>query len=122
MKSPISKTVSIATHPDQATLSKGQKAFNTLIKQIENKRTRLAAWESAMPPYHQKYLSDWVPLIESSADLRTKLVVCLDGAYDQKGFTKTERRSIAGIITELAGELVAARQDAEMKRIYNRCR
>ena len=114
------KTVSIATHPDQATLSKGQKGFNTLIKQIENKRTRLAAWESAMPPYHQKYLSDWVPLMESSADLRTKLVVCLDGAYDQKGFTKTERRTIAGIITDLAGELVAARQDAQMKRIYNR--
>ena len=120
MKRPNRNTVSIATHADQAALSKGQKAFNTLIKQIENKRTRLAAWESAMPPYHQKYLSDWVPLMESSADLRTKLVVCLDGAYDQKGFTKTERRTIAGIITDLAGELVAARQDAEMKRIYNR--
>ena len=73
-----------------------------------------------MPPYHQKYLSDWVPLIEASADLRTKLVVCLDGAYDQKGFTKTERRTLAEIITELAGELVAARNDADMKRIYNR--
>ena len=120
MKRPNRNTVSIATHADQAALSKGQKAFNTLIKQIENKRTRLAAWESAMPPYHQKYLSDWVPLMESSADLRIKLVVCLDGAYDQKGFTKTERRTIAGIITDLAGELVAARQDAEMKRIYNR--
>ncbi len=113
------KTVSIAARPHQAALSKGQTAFNTLIKQIEKKRARLAAWESAMPPYHQKYLSDWVPLIEASADLRVKLVYCLDGAYDQKGFTKTERRTLAEIITELAGELVAARNDAEMKRIYN---
>ena len=120
MKSSPTKTVSIATHSDQATLSKGQKAFNALIKQIEKKRARLAAWESAMPPYHQKYLSDWVPLIEASVDLRTKLVVCLDGAYDQKGFTKTERRTMADVITELAGELVAARDDAEMKRLYNR--
>ena len=120
MNRPPIKTVSMATHPDQATLSKGQKAFNALIKQIENKRARLAAWESAMPPYHQKYLSDWVPLIETSADLRTQLVVCLDGAYDQKGFSKTERRTLAEIITELAGELVAARNDADMKRIYNR--
>ena len=47
-------------------------------------------------------------------------MVCLDGAYDQKGFTKTERRTIAGIITDFTGELVAARQDAQMKRIYNR--
>ena len=120
MKSSPTKTVSIATHSDQATLSKGQKAFNALIKQIEKKRARLAAWESAMPPYHQKYLSDWVPLIEASVDLRTKLVVCLDWAYDQKGFTKTERRTMADVITELAGELVAARDDAEMKRLYNR--
>ena len=120
MRKSAAKTVSIATHADQATLSKGQKAFNALIKQIETKRGRLAAWESAMPPYHQKYLSDWVPLLETSADLRTKLVVCLDGAYDQKGFTKTERRTLADIITELAGELVAARNDAQMKRIYNR--
>ena len=120
MKSPPIKTVSIATHSDQASLSKGQKAFNALIKQIEKKRARLAAWESAMPPYHQKYLRDWVPLIEASADLRVKLVYCLDGAYDQKGFTKTERRAIAKVITELAGELVAVRNDAEMKRIYNR--
>ena len=120
MKSSPTKTVSIATHSDQATLSKGQKAFNALIKQIEKKRARLAAWESAMPSYHQKYLSDWVPLIEASVDLRTKLVVCLDGAYDQKGFTKTERRTMADVITELAGELVAARDDAEMKRLYNR--
>ena len=94
MNRPTIKAVSIATHPDQATLSKGQKAFNALIKQIEKKRVRLEAWENAMPPYHQKYLSEWVPLIEASADLRTKLVVCLDGAYDQKGFTKTERRTI----------------------------
>ena len=120
MRKSAAKTVSIATHADQATLSKGQKAFNALIKQIETKRGRLAAWESAMPPYHQKYLSDWVPLLETSSDLRTKLVVCLDGAYDQKGFTKTERRTLADIITELAGELVAARNDAQMKRIYNR--
>ena len=102
------KNISIATHPDQATLSKGQKAFSALIKQIEKKRGRLAAWQSAMPPYHQKYLSDWVPLMKSSADLRTKRVVCLDGAYDLKGFTKTERRTIAGVITDLAVELVAA--------------
>ena len=120
MTKPTIKTVSIATRAEQAILSKGQKAFNALIKQIEKKRGRLAAWETAMPPYHKKYLSDWVPLLETSADLRTKLVVCLDGAYDQKGFTKTERRTLAGIITELAGDLVAALQDAEMKRIYNR--
>ena len=114
------KTVNIATGNHQPQLSKGQKVFNNLIKQIEKKRARLAAWERAVPPYQQKYISEWVPLIDALADLRNKMVHGLDGAYDQKGLSKTERRLIADLITELAGELVAARSDPEMKGIYNK--
>lgn len=114
------KTVSIATGNDQSRLSKGQKAFNALIKQIEKKRTRLAAWEAAIPPYQRKYASELEPLFEDSENLQVKMVHCLDRASDQKGLTRTERRTIASVITELAGGLVAARDDAELKAIYNR--
>ncbi len=114
------KTVSIAKGHHASNLSKGQKAFNSLIKQIEKKRARLAAWASAVPPYQQKYASEWVPLIDSLVELRIKLVHCLDDTFGQKGLTKTERRRIADLITDLAGELVAARNDPEMKAIYNR--
>lgn len=113
------KTVSIATGHQASNLSKGQKFFNNLIKQIEKKRAQLAAWEGAVPRYQQKYVSEWVPLIDSLVELRTKLVRCLDDAFGQKGLTKTERRRVADLITELAGELVAARNDPEMKTIYN---
>lgn len=37
----------------------------------------------------------------------------------QKGLSKTDRRTIANLITELAGELVAARNDPKIKAIYN---
>jgi hypothetical protein len=113
-------TVSIATGHEQSHLSKGQKAFNTLIKQIEKGRARLAAWEAAIPPYQRKYTSDLVPLVEDWVDLQVRMVHCLDRAGDQKGLTKTERRMIASLITELAGELVAGRDDAELKAIYNK--
>ena len=113
------KIVSSATGHQQANLSKGQKVFNNLVKQIEKMRTRLAAWERAVPSYQQKYINEWAPLIESSMDLRSKLVYCLDQAYDQRGLTKTDRRAIANLITELAGELVAARNDPQMKALYN---
>lgn len=113
------KIVSSATGHQQANLSKGQKVFNNLVKQIEKMRTRLAAWERAVPSYQQKYINEWAPLIESSMDLRSKLVCCLDRAYDQRGLTKTDRRAIANLITELAGELVAARNDPQMKTLYN---
>jgi hypothetical protein len=114
------KTVSIATGHDPSRLSKGQRAFNALIKQIEKRRTDLAAWEAAIPPYQQKYASGLVPLVEASVDLQVKLVHCLDRASDQKGLTGPERRKIASVITELAGELAAERDDAELKAIYNR--
>ena len=114
------KTVSIATGYDQSRLSRGQKTFNALIKQIEKKRTRLAAWEAAIPPYQRKYAGELEPLFEDLENLQVKMVHCLDRASDQKGLTKSERRTIASVITGLAGELVAARDDAELKAIYNR--
>lgn len=63
------KTVSIATDHDKLLLSKGQKAFNKLIKQIEQKRAQLASWETVVPPYQQKYTREMLPLVEASAEL-----------------------------------------------------
>jgi RNA polymerase-interacting CarD/CdnL/TRCF family regulator len=114
------KTVAVVTSHDQRHLSKAQKAFNVLIKQIESQRVRLGAWEAAIPRYHQKYSSELVPLVEGSVDLQVELVHCLDRASAQKGLSKTERRMISSLITELAGELVACHNDAELKAIYNR--
>lgn len=112
------KAVRIAADPSQ--LSKAQKAFNTLIKQIENKRARLAAWETAIPSYQQKYLSELVPLVDTSVDLQVEMVHCLDRAYDKKGLSKTERRMIADLIADLAGEIVAERDDAGLRAVYNK--
>lgn len=43
------KSVSIAPDHNTPTLSKGQKAYNTLIRQIENRRARLSAWDAVGP-------------------------------------------------------------------------
>ncbi len=120
MSSPRTKSVSIVTGNDQAPLSNGQKAFNSLIKQIEKKRTQLAAWEAALAAYRQKYAVELAPLIEATQDLQAKIVYGLDRAITLKGLTKSERRQLAELITELAGELVDARDDAELKTIYNK--
>jgi len=114
------RSISIASDHNQSNLSKGQKAFNTLIKQIEKRRARLSAWEAAMPAFHRKYVSQFAPLEQTSIDLRTKLVHRLDQAYPQKDLTKSERRTIADLISDLAGELVAQSDDPELKSIYNR--
>jgi len=112
--------LSIAAQQDQATLSKGQKAFNKLIQQIEKKRALLAAWEEVIPAFRKKYAEQLQPLIDSSAELQVQLVHALDRAMALKGLTKTERGFMAGLITDLAADLLSERDDAELKAIYNR--
>lgn len=114
------RPISIASDQDKSNLSKGQKAFNTLIKQIEKRRTRLSAWEAAIPAFHQKFVSKFVPLEQACTDLRIKLVHHLDQAYAQKGLTKSERGTIADLIIDLAGDLIAQSDDPDLKTIYNR--
>jgi len=114
------KSISIVTDQKQPQLSKEQKAFNNLIKQIDTKRARLAAWQEIIPAYQRKYASELDPLIKTTQDLEIELVHCLDRVSDQKGITKTERCKIADLISELAGGLAAERDDADLKNIYNK--
>jgi hypothetical protein len=114
------RLVSIVADRNQPQLSKGQKAFNALIGQIEKRRARLTAWEAVMPAFHEKYMGKFVPLQHKSMELRTRLVHRLDQAHDQKGLSKGERRVIADLIGDLARELVATGDDPELKAIYDR--
>jgi hypothetical protein len=115
-----SRLISIVPDGNQPQLSKGQKAFNALIGQIEKRRVRLSAWEAVMPAFQQKYMSKLAPLQHKSIELRTRLVHRLDQAHGQKGLSKGERRVIADLAAGLAGELVAAGDDPELKAIYDR--
>lgn len=114
------QAVVIGSGADKPQLSKAQKAFNTLIKQIENERARLLAWETAIPAYQKKYTTEMLPLVAVSEDLRVEMVHCLDRACERKDLSKAERRKLARLIAELVGPLVAARADAELKAIYNK--
>ncbi|BBP02463.1 J domain-containing protein [Sulfuriferula nivalis] len=114
------KAISITTGQNQSTLSRTQKTFNTLIKKIEDKRTYLAAWQEIIPHYQKRHVSELLPLIESATKLQVEMVLCLDRAYDQKGLTATERREVAFLISDLAGDLAADLGDEQMKRLYNK--
>jgi hypothetical protein len=112
--------VSIAPSQDnpEPALSKGQKAFNSLIKQIEKRRKRLAAWETVTPAFQQRYVNELLSLEQTSTDLQIQMVHCLDRTYKHKDLTKTERRKVAAVIIDLAGDLVE--EDEGLKAIYNK--
>ncbi len=43
-------------------LSKAQKAFNALLKKIDEKRASLAAWQDIIPAWQKEYARDFIPL------------------------------------------------------------
>ena len=114
------QALSIVTNPEHPHLSKEQKAFNTLIKKIEEKRAKLAAWQAFIPAYQKKHASEYIPLVDTSQDLQIELVHCLDRACDKKGLTSRERSMIHDLISRMAGELAAERNDEELKNLYNK--
>lgn len=114
------KSLSIVTGKDHPHLSKEQKAFNALIKKIDGKRASLAAWQEIIPAYQKKYACDFIPLVETSQEIQIELVHYLDRASDQKGLTSPERRMIHDLISRMAGNLAAERNDEKLKAIYNK--
>jgi len=103
---------------DAPTLSKGQKSFNALIKQIENRRKRLADWETATTQFQTRYASEFLPLKRTSTNLKIRMAHSLDQAYEHGGLTKPERRKISALIIELTGDLID--EDASLKTLYNK--
>jgi hypothetical protein len=118
------RSVSIAHDHDKPalSLSKGQKAFNSLIKQIEKRRRRLRAWETVTPTFQQQYVNELLPLEQTSTTLQIRMVHCLDRAYEQRELTKAERRKMAIVIANLAGDLIDEDEDEGkvMKAIYDK--
>lgn len=103
---------------DARPLSKGQRSFNALIKQIENRRGRLADWEATATQFQARYAGEFVPLKRTRTELQIRMVRSLDLAYEHEGLTKPERRKISALIVDLAGSLI--NEDAGLKPIYNK--
>ncbi len=102
-----------------APLNKDQKAFNTLIKKIDARRTELADWGEAISLFKQQYVSELLPLQDRETALHIQLARSLDMAHGQKGVTKGEKRKLSAMIAELAQVVLARKDDDEIKALYN---
>ncbi|AOJ27473.1 molecular chaperone DnaJ [Burkholderia seminalis] len=112
--------VVIAPGHEAASLSKAQKTFNTLVKQIEQRRERLGAWDAVMPAFQKKFVDGLLPLEQASTALRIRLLNLLDDAFLQKGLSKAEQCTLSALIADMARNLLDFSDDAQLKIIYNR--
>ncbi|MGV8893536.1 MAG: molecular chaperone DnaJ [Burkholderiaceae bacterium] len=120
MKTSSSKVVKITQKTSSASLSRAQKLFNKLIKKIEVQRQQLRAWQTAIPLYQQKHAGEFAPLLETYDQHRAQLVALFDRAYHDKIFSKTDREKLADIISHIASELLAQKDDLELKSLFNK--
>ena len=111
---------SLAIATSDGALSKGQKSFNSQIKQIEKLRAQLAAWEAAAPSYLKKYTRDLLPLVDVAKECQIKMVHGLDVASTLQGLSKRERQTISEIIVALTGKLIGEDDKVELKALYNK--
>ncbi|WP_193101803.1 J domain-containing protein [Burkholderia sp. Z1] len=112
--------VAIAPHHETASLSKAQKTFNTLVKQIEQRRERLGAWDAVLPVFQKKFVDGLLPLEQASTALRIGMLHRLDDAFLQKGLSKAEQRTLSELIVDMARNLLDVSDDPQLKVIYNR--
>jgi hypothetical protein len=117
----VEKSVAITAQRDAPKLSRGQKTFNGLVKEIEGRRAVLRAWEQTSISYQTKCVEELLPLERRFSQLQLKMVHSLDQAWDQKGLNKSEKRMISEMVTTLAGAMLDENSDqADLKAIYNK--
>lgn len=103
----------------EAPLSKEQKAFNNLVAKLDKARKKLAGWRETLEVFHRRCVGELEPREARQAELQAGLARALHAAHGQKGVTAAERRKLSLLIVELAASVLEARDDAEMKALYN---
>lgn len=114
------KAVKIVIAPAKTELSKAQKAFNRLIKQLEVQRTRLAEWEAVSATVQERYRTEMLPLLDKFTDLQIQMVRSLDRVSGRKGLTKSECKLVSELLCDVILDIQQRREDDELKVLYQK--
>jgi hypothetical protein len=117
----ISNTsISISSKKDDPILSREQKQFNKLIKDIDKERAHLILWKDLIPKYQQVYANDFCPLIDEMRQLKSNFVKLLDQMHTSGRLTKPEKAKVSGIICSMIDDLIDPNDQNDLKEIYNK--
>jgi hypothetical protein len=104
----MSKPTTLQIRPAAADppLTPEQRKFNQLVRKIEQARAELLAWQEQVPLFAQAHAQRMRPLLEEMAACRRQLVLHLDALLAQKGWTRTERRTMRQCLCNMVGDLI----------------
>ena len=86
------------TKQQETPLSKEQKQFNKLNSQIAKEKEQLLNWQNRISEFKIVFANELTPLQSQHDKLRAQLVYLLDEIYDNKLFTKNERKKMLYIV------------------------
>lgn len=96
-----------------------QQRFKRLLEKVDRLRQRLHAWKDQRPNI-DRAIAAYAGLFEQQSRLAREMVTLLDRSYANTGFSKAHRKTLAAVISSLAGELLEQGGHDDLKSIYNR--
>jgi hypothetical protein len=105
--------------PSDRPLTPAQRKFNQLVRKIEQARAELLAWQEMVPAFAQAHAQRARPLLAEISACRREVAVKLDAMLAAGKWTKTERRTISGIVCDVVAGLIEDEpaDDAELARL-----
>ncbi|MBK7613098.1 MAG: hypothetical protein IPJ08_01205 [Burkholderiales bacterium] len=83
-----------------------RKRFNSLVRQIEQARQGLVAWQDNIALFAQAHAQLQVPMLQGLQALRRRWAFALDAAPARKGWTRDQRQTPQALACDAAGELL----------------
>jgi hypothetical protein len=105
---------------DSLLLTKSQKTFQKLIKDIDTKRQILADWEAVSVLHQQKLQTQFMPLWEKCNAKREALLLAMDQAHGYKGLSKTAKKRLEELICLVAEKHLSGESNDTVKELYAR--
>jgi hypothetical protein len=85
-----------------APLTPEQKRFNTLLRQIEQGRAALRAWQEAIPPFRESHHQLLGPLQEQLRAAQRAWLLALD-ASGHRGWSRADHETRSELLSDIAG-------------------
>jgi hypothetical protein len=123
------EALSITPAGEDRTLTRDQKRFNTLVRQIGQARAALKAWQDSLERCGPAQLQAVQQLEAQLRTARCQWVFALDAAAARKGLTRAEHETLSDLVSEAAAELLGLGGivsgggdggDAQLKAVFTR--
>ena len=112
--------ISIKNNSEDVVLQKEQKRFNKLTADISRRRRELLELNDAIAQLKINYVKKIVPVQNKHSELIQEMIYLADENFDNKIFTKADRKSICVLLDESIGSLDEQYINNRIKDIFAR--